>query len=205
MSTKNLSEVYAHFYGRTDSLIREFIAITPQSPQYYVSCELIHQSGRMMTVIRSVHLWGEFCRSVVTRSALGNIRTANSQVLPAAPGISQASDVLTVARMESNNRPPPWHVSDFVIRVAQRLRVANYHTISQSVGAVSPIRDLIEIRNFIVHPNQRTQQRFQTIAFQYGSNSRNPIDLLNLTQPGGQSLFNLWVTQMQTLAAAAIQ
>jgi len=125
--------------------------------------------------------------------------------LPAAPGISHASDVVAVARMESNNRPPSWHVSDFVIRVAQRLRVANYNTISQSIGAVSPIRDLIEIRNFIVHPNQRTQQRFQTIAIQYGTNSRNPIDLLNLIQPGGQSLFSLWVTQMQTLAAASIQ
>lgn len=200
-----MAEIYAHFHGRTNTLVREFNTVTPQIPMYEVTCLPLHRSGRLLLVVRFVHLWGEFCRTLITRSALGNVRTVSNSVLPAAPGISCSSDVSNIARLESNNRPPPWHNSGYSIRVAQRLNVANYSTIGQSIGAVSPIRELIDIRNFVVHPNQRTLVAFQSVALSYGVSTRQPLDVLSLTQPGGQNLLTTWIFRFQTIAAAAVK
>ena len=205
MSIKNLGELYAHFIGRTDTLLRNFEAPLPTYPVYALSCVPLHRSGQELLVIRLQHLWAEFCRNLIIRSALGNVRTMGLTMLPASPGIASLADVQRIAMRESNGRQPPWHLANFTIRVAHHLGLANYQAISMSIGAVSPIADLLEVRNYIVHPNQRTRISYMLIANRFGMPSGDPVALLKTIQPGGVTLFKDWVAQFQGIAAAAVK
>ncbi len=204
MSAKTLAELYAHFVGRTDTLIQNFNAPLPSCPSYSASCASLHRSGQRQLVIRLDHLWAEFCRALVTRSALGNVWTLGRVLLPPVPGVTHPSDVQSIAARESRG-PPPWHNTGFTIRIASKLELANYHTLNISIGAVSPIQDLIDIRNYIVHPNQRTTASYLRISNRFGVESSDPVELLVLPQTGGITLFNAWILRLQSIARAAVR
>lgn len=205
MSIKSLAELYAHFIGRTDALLRNFEAPVPTYPVYALSCAPLHRSGQELSVIRLQHLWAEFCRNLIIRSALGNVRTMGLTMLPASPRVASLADVQRIVMRESNGRQPPWHLADFTIRVAHQLVLANYQAINMSIGAISPIADLLKVRNYIVHPNQRTSMSYLLIANSFGVPSGDPVALLKTVQPGGVTLFKDWVVQFQVIAAAAVK
>jgi hypothetical protein len=204
MAVKGLSELYSHFVGRTNELVRKFGTSLPVSPPYDSSCPPVHRDGQKFLIMRLHCLWAAFCQGLVTRSALGNTMTLSGSLIPRVSGISRSVDVQRVAMRESNGRQPPWHDTGFTIRVASTLALANYNQISMSIGAVSPIRDLVDIRNYIAHPNNRTITAYQRISTGFGVSSRDPIDILTLTQPGGATLFETWVSQLQIAAQAAV-
>ena len=186
-------------------MLLNFEAPLPDHPRRVVSCEPLHRTGQQLMVVRLQHLWAEFCQNLVTRSALGNITTMGRVSLPAVPGIFRPVDVQRVAWRVSNGRPPPWHRSDFTLRVAGRLALANHQTINNSIGAVSPIADLVEVRNYIVHPNRGTSEAYMRFTGRLGVASKDPAVLLTSIQPGGITLFKDWVFQLQDIAAAAVR
>lgn len=105
---------------------------------------------------------------------------------------------------ESNGRQPPWHYPNYTVQVAKALGVANYSQISISIGATSPVRDLISVRNYIAHPNVLTLADYRRSCTRFGVSSRDPVDLLTLIQPGGATLFESWALQLQIVAEAAV-
>jgi hypothetical protein len=204
MRVQGLAELYAHFVGRTDELVRKFGTPLPPYPPFDRSCGPIHRDGQALLIVRLDHLWAAFCQALVTRSALGNVRTLGGSLLPRVTGVARSADVQRIAQQESRGQPP-WHDASFTVRVARRLGLANYNEISIGIGAVSPVKDLIDVRNYVVHPNDRTVAAYRRITMRFGISSRNPVDFLALTQPGGATLFETWVSQLQIAAEAAVR
>lgn len=205
MAVKGLSELYSHFVSRTNELVRRFETPLPASPPYDISCPPVHRDGQQLLIVRLHYLWAAFCQGLVTRSALGNTMTLSGSLIPRVSGISRSVDIQRVAIQESNGSQPPWHYPNFTVQVARALGVANYGQISMSIGAVSPIRDLTAVRNYIAHPNGLTTANYLRSSTRFGVSSRDPVDFLTLTQPGGFTLFEAWISQLQIVAEAAVR
>lgn len=186
-------------------MVRKFGTPLPPSRPFNSSCRPLHRDGQALLIIRLDHLWATFCQTLVTRSALGNVRTLSGLLIPGVAGIASSADVQRVALQVSRGRQPPWHNASYTVQVAHTLGLANYNQISTSIGAVSPINDLIGIRNYIVHPNYRTIVAYQRIITRLGVSSRDPVDFLSLIQLGGATLFETWVSQLQIVAEAAVR
>ncbi len=200
MAMRALHELYAHFVSRTDFLVRKF-----EAPLASDACIPIHADGRMRMLIRLQHLWAEFCRELVTRSALGGCQTLSGRLLGRVSGVSDWRDIERTAWKESNRRPPPWHQPKFTLGVANKLAVQNLAQISLGLGAVSPADDLTDIRNYIVHPNERTKLAYNRVTYKLGARGLEPDMLLTSRQIGGATLFEAWVAELQTVAFNAIR
>lgn len=203
MSVRSLRERYAHFVSRTDSLVNDFDSPTPQNRPHSETCPPIHEYGRLKLVIRLQMLWGEYCRQLVVSSAIGDTHTLGGKALTRVGGVSSATDILNVARTESGGRPPPWHRPTFAVRVAARLGVGNLFEIQQGLSAVSPTDDLLAVRNYLVHPTEDTKVKYVTVARKYRSLGAGPDALLSTLLPGGATLFEVWVAELQTIALIA--
>ena len=200
-----MRERYAHFVARTDSLVSGLGSPLPQNRPYSETCPPIHKYGRLKLVIRLQLLWGEYCRELVVSSALGDTHTLSGKLLTRVAGVSRATDIVNVATIVSNGRPPPWHQPGFTVRVAARLDVQNLFEIRQGLSAVSPADDLRAVRDYVVHPNRRTKVRYLTVAQRLGSHTAGPDSLLSTLLPGGATLFEAWVADLQTIALIAAQ
>ena len=119
--------------------------------------------------------------------------------LPAAPGVRRIADVQNI--VQTKTKKPimgprtRWHQPAFSLELAKALEVANYDQISSGIGAAN-VRELIQIRNYIVHPNQTTKEYFNQIARDLGVTTMVTDDLLTSTRAGGATLFETWLRDL---------
>ena len=120
----SLGNLYAHFVSRTDIMVRKFNS--PMHPDYGDTYFLMRRSSVLFDVVRLQHLWGEFCRVLILRSALGRFTTLNGQVLAGFQNVSNAADVTRFAISINNGRRMAWHVPNLAVKVASGLSIGNY-------------------------------------------------------------------------------
>ena len=170
-------------------------------------CDPIHRDGRAYLVVRLQHLWGEFCRELIVRSAIGGCITRNGHTLPRVSGVKRVSDIpKTIGRKELAGPGLNWEEPSFTIRYASQLHVANYNAISIGLSsiAVANINHIKGIRNYIVHPNSFTHRHYAQIAAALGFRGLMPDQLLSQFLPGRVTMFEAWVSDLLSAAWNAI-
>lgn len=202
MQAKRLISLYGRYEIRSRSLIDRFAAKLPANLEESRICEPIHQDGRTYLVVRLQQLWGEFCRELIVRSAIGGCLTRTSQTLPGAPGVKRVSDILKIIKLNDLGGPAAkWEEPSFAIDQAMRLKVANFNGIDLGLGQASAVASHIKvIRNYIVHPNSRNSNQYTNMARSLGFRGLSPDQLLSQTAPGSNSVFENWLSTL-TLAA----
>ena len=202
MQAKPLINLYGRYEIRSHSLTERFSAKLPANPEESRICEPIHQYGRAYLVVRLQQLWGEFCRELIVRSAIGGCLTRTSQMLPGAPGVKRVSDILKVINLKELGSPAArWEEPSFAIDQALRLRVANFNGIDLGLGQASTVAGYVKIiRNYIVHPNSHTSNRYTSMTRTLGFRGLSPDQLLSQSVPGSNSVFENWLSTL-TLAA----
>ena len=208
MRKKPLNALYDLYAARSASLLARFAAPLPEKPAERALCEPVHRDSSAFLVVRLQHLWGEFCRELVVRSAMGGSATRTGLRLPPAPGVNHVRDLPTITRQFT--RQPfsgprsQWEIPRFAIDQARHLQVANFNQISLGLGSITTLDDLKCVRNFIVHPSESTALRYYQATRNLGFSGLPPIQLLNQRLPGGATVFHTWVSDLETAAWVAV-
>ena len=194
--------LYGRYSGRNHSLRELFAAKLPIDSTEKLICEPVHQSSRAYLVIRLQQLWGEFCRELIVCSAIGGCTTSTNQRLTRAPGVKRVSDILKVIKLRDLASPSAkWEEAQYTIDQARQLDVANFSTINLGLGGASGVTDNIKcVRNYLVHPNRNNSIRYTNTVNALGFNNLLPDQLLFQTIPGGETVFENWLSTL-TLAA----
>ena len=206
MPVKRFIDIYRKFENRTNGLVSEFEDKVSMVNDYGEVFEKIHNDARSFILIRLQMLWGQFCRELIIRSAFGGYNTISGTALKKGASVTDWRSVQTVVRKRSNNRHPPWHIANFSIGIAKNLRIQNYGQVSMALGGISPMDYVIGIRNYVVHPEEKTRANYENTLRAMGMTVKiDPISLLRSRVAGGANLFEQWVTDLQTLAVNAMQ
>ena len=180
----------------------------PADPAEMAVCEPVHRDGSLFLVVRLQHLWGEFCRELVVRSAIGGCVTRTGLYVPPAPEANHVRDLPDIARRFSRRSftgpGSLWEVPSIAIERARDLQVANYRQVSLGLSAVNVIGYLKPVRNFIVHPSASSVSGYDQAARSLGFPGLSPIRLLNQRLPGGATIFEDWVSELETAAWNAV-
>ena len=201
MRTKSLLHVYGAYVRRSQALDSRLAVQLPINPDDAKLCEPVHRDALGFLAIRLQHLWGEFCRELVVRSALGNCSTRSGQHVPPAPGAQRVRDLPAISRLPFSGRGTFWEDPTFALRQARRLKVFNYNSISLGLSSVATVvYDLKTVRNFITHPNRTTAAEYAQLSRASGSRGLTPEQFLRQLTPGGATNFETW-TRLLTAAA----
>jgi len=203
MAQRSLADLYGRFSGRVDALSREFL-VAPPSPLVTFGetpVRTIISYSRGFLVNRLFHLWGEFCRLVVIQSALGGCRTLSGVTLLNAPNISRLSDIPHIIKQSSTAGPSlNWGEPFWTAKQVNTLMLANRAQIVLGVGS-APFDTFRRVRNFVVHPNPHTREKFDEIVFPgflvVGAEAE---DLLLYRLPGGGTVFEAWGQEFKNAA-----
>ena len=202
---KSLAQLYGRYATRSLVLTSRFVAPLPQEPSAMEMCNPIHRDGRAYLVIRLQHLWAEFSRELVVRSAIGGYETRTGQILPRVPGVNCVRDIRSITKKPLSGPGAPWENPTFAITQARVLQVANCNEIDLGLGSVSTdLANLKCVRNFIVHPNTRTAGQYIQLARSIGFRKLPPDRLLHQHLPGGVTVFDSWVSAFLTAAWNAV-
>lgn len=200
MATRKLGSLYSRFFVRTEQLSDAFFAPLPRNPNEAASCHFVHAAGEVQIINRLLVLWGEYCRNLVIQSTCGNVITLQGNRISSTPGITGFSDLR--AKLGANAGAGPgtkWDEPAWVIQRARHLAPANLTQINLGVGS-APIVELKVLRNYLVHPNEYTKGRYQSLAIQLGYPGRQPNELLKSNLPMGQNVFKAWIADFQIAA-----
>lgn len=204
MPSDSLSEIYTHFVSRTDRLAVAFVAGLKNDSER----SAIHKVNRFYCVIRLQHLWGEFCRELVTRSSIGGVRAIGGARLPRVRNIRNWKDVERIARCASGGRREiSWHDTERVVGITRRLSPANKSQITDSITvADSPIIEIRVTRNYLVHPNVDTWRKYSRTARRLGVFNPDPDALLTaFVFQTDATRFEYWIIRLQEIALDAIR
>ncbi len=205
MIKKPLTSLYERYERRSSSLNARFTVRLPENSDERLACEPVHQDGRAYLVARLQHLWGEFCRELVVKSAVGGCETRTGKILPRAPGVKRVSDVSQITKTPLAGARSNWEDPVFTIDQAMRLKVANFNDIDLGLAQVSIVADNIRcVRNYVVHPNSRNNSRYVQTARVLGFSGLSPDQLLSRTVPGGETVFENWLSILILAAWSAV-
>ena len=206
MRRKPLTSIYARYEMRSRLLSTRFAAGLPVDVAEREICEPIHRDGKAYLVIRLQHLWGDFCRELVLRSAIGGCATSTGCVLPRVPGARRVEDIRTAIGLKEFSGPgAKWEEPQFTIKQAGRLRVANHTNISSGLSSASTELDNIKrLRNYLVHPNKYTSENYAQMARRLGFRGLPPDQLLAQATLGGETVFDDWLSALMRAAWNAV-
>ncbi len=203
MPVPRLSNTLGRFIGRTDAMVARMNAPLPRAPGDKRVCEPVHVDGRMFLVVRLLALWGDFCKQIVIRSAVGGLLTLQGKLVDPAPGIQGVADTEKVVG-PLDARRASWYLPRTSVSAAKDLNVRNYSEIYLGLGAAL-VTDIAQVRNYIVHPSEETRRRFLQISRNLGLFGLEPAALVSTRRPGGATLFEEWVADLQTAATNAVR
>ena len=208
MRKKSLNALYGSYAARSRSLLSRSAPSLPADPAEMMICEPIHRDSLAFLVVRLQHLWGEFCRELVVRSALGGCVTRTGVYLPPAAGVNRVRDIPNIIKQftkeEFSGSRSHWEDPSFAIRHTRRLQVANFNQISLGLGSVTILDHLKSVRNFIVHPNSNTGPKYLQTTRTLGFRGMPPIQLINQHSLGGATIFEMWVLELESAAWVAV-
>ena len=197
--------IYGVFLHRSHALDSRLAVRLPIDPDEAEMCEPVHRDALGFLVIRLQHLWGEFCRELVVRSALGNCSTRSGQRVPPAPGAIRVRDLPGISRLPLWGRGTYWEDPNFALRQARRLSVVNYHSIALGLTSASNALDELKtVRNFVTHPNRSTAARYIQLTRGRGLRGLTPEQFLRQRTPGGATIFESWTGQLVIAAWNAV-
>jgi hypothetical protein len=206
MPIKRFVDIYRKFETRTNDLVSEFEDKTSLLRDYGDTFETIHNDARSFLLIRLQMLWGHFCRELIIRSAFGGYYTISGVVLRKGTLVTDWRSIQAIVRRHSRNSHFPWHIANFSIRIARDLGINNYRQVSMSLGGLSPMDNIINIRNYVVHPDVFTKTYYEITVRALGITVNiDPIRLMKSRVTGGASLFEQWVADLQMIADNAMQ
>ena len=165
-------------------------------------------------VIRLLIAWTYFCRTVVLLSARGHVNTVTGAYLPRSPVAAQG--LSAIAALKATYPPPrrarplwepKWYEPAEAIDAAQRLKIANFATVSAGLGLAGfGVEDLRLVRNFLAHRSEFADQQLHAVRKRLGlSLSTSPEELLVTLVPGGATLFQTWCWELLQRATDAVQ
>ncbi len=192
------------FEFRTSGLVSDLQVVLPPASGGQAACAPLHRSGRLFLVIRLLGLWSEFSRQLVVLSALGGLVTTSGTVLAPAPGVSRFSDIASTLKKPLSGPGANWHWPTYSVGAAQDLKVANYTQISLGLGSAN-IQPIMAVRNFLAHPGHHSATEYRNFTQSIGLRGYDPDDLVLHKIPGGATLFETWVKDVQNAAASACQ
>lgn len=70
----------------------------PADPTEMAVCAPVHHDGLLFLMVRLQHLWGEFCRELVVRLAIGGCVTRTGMYVSPVPEVKRVSDLPTIAK-----------------------------------------------------------------------------------------------------------
>lgn len=206
MVAGSLGELYAHFVSRTNRLADVYKPDVAAGLENRAAHRAFHRDSQLYRVIRLQHLWGEFCRELVTRSSIGGVRTIGGTRLTGVRGVRVWKDVERVARESiGGRREIAWHVPERVVGIARKLSPANVSQITNSLSvAESPAPEIRIARNYLVHPNADTWIRYNRLSRELGVFDSDPEALLTANVPQRDvTRFEYWIIRLQTIALDA--
>ncbi len=198
-------DIYKRYAIRTKSMEARFLARLPADAAQLRECELVHGDGLAYLAIRLQHLWGEFCRELVVRSAIGRCKTDSGRILPAVRLVKNTGHIAVILGMDLANPKTRWEQPKYAKQHAKTLGVANYNEIDLGLSSVSDTASRLRtVRNFLVHPNKHTAARYFQLTRMYGLRGFPPEQLLRSTLPGGATVFERWSAEFLNAAKTAV-
>ena len=203
MAVRKLGIIYARFAGRTDRILTAFQTPLPANAAEAENCRPIHTAGAAFLVNRLQMLWGEYCRNLVILSARGNALTVAGKLISPAPDLAGFPQIKAVLGNSFGSGPNThWDDRDWAIGRANLLKPVNGNQINIGLGT-APIKDLKVVRNFLIHPNQRTKRAYLELARRLGYPGLEPNSLLATDWGDGIDVIGSWVKQFQDSALEA--
>ena len=181
-----LDKLTKDFANCTNDMIERFDVPVPTSPPFKSTCPAIHSEGQALMVVRLQNSWADFCRSLINTSASNDSRCVGKAAKHVAKDMGYSY--------------PVWHKPEFVVRVAKHLTLANTDRIELYLGANLSSGDVTDVRNYIVHPGSRTESKYRKVAAAEGVPYADVGALLNVRFPGGATLFERWIKDLQKTA-----
>lgn len=199
MAVRKLASIYGRFFWRTDLILTVLQSPLPENVAAAEICRPIHEAGAAYLVIRLQALWGEYCRNLIILSARGNALTIGGKPIPPAPGIAGFAAIRHILGNHFGGGPGThWDNPGWAIQRANQLNPTNQSQIRLGLES-APVDKLRLVRNFLVHPNQQTNPRYQELAEDLGFSGAAPKELLNSSFEGG-TVIESWVADFQLAA-----
>lgn len=208
MVRSRLDVVAATFKSGTESLHDKFLEILADS-----ACTGCQSAGfgEAILVPWLQTKWGEFTRGLITASAVGTRRTTGTPVRAAA-GVRSLSHAEMIVRATAASTAqkrgipyPVWHSPSFAVEVGTLIGLDNLPQLEVTLGsAIVPIQ-VTDFRNYLVHPSNRTRQKYEELRAKLGMLRAEPEDLLHQLQAPNLTVFTSWVRELQRIADAATQ
>ena len=98
------------------TLVGRLATKLPTNPVEARECKPVHHDGFAFQMIRIQHLWGEFCRELVVRSAMGGCTTRTGNQLSRVPHVSRVSDLPKVTKLAFAGRGSNWEEPKFALK-----------------------------------------------------------------------------------------
>ena len=160
--------------------------------------------GQERDILKLQLYWGEFCRGLVIKSAIGGYETLTGNVL-IRTRVSSISAINMVAKQLCGYSHFPWHVPSYCTNLAQKIGTSNYAQIKAGLSLTAPINDLLIIRNYITHPSKQNQIAYKRVAINHGQPQVAPTKLLSGRVSSGRTLFVSWVDSLRLMAEIAVR
>ena len=100
---------------------------------------------------------------------------------------------------------PVWHSPSFAIDVGTRLGLKNLPQLELALGATLVPGQITDFRNYLVHPGDRTRQKYEALQAKLGLLHLEPEYLLHQFQGPGLTVFTSWVRELQRIADDSTQ
>ena len=200
MAVRKLGSIYSRFAGRADLISEGYRAPLPSNPEAATSCRPIHSAGEVQLINRLLVLWGEYCRSLIIISALGNAVTIRGTLLAPAPDVAKLSHIKgKLGRCFGAGPGTHWDEPQWALQQANLLHPDNRSQLGLGLET-APVRNLKDVRNFLVHPNEHTANNYRTLVQRLGYVSALPKAFL--TSPIGveSSVLESWINGFQDSA-----
>lgn len=205
----NLGAIYWRFSAKADWIAQSFshAASSPADGR----CLAAHSLSREDAAIQLQDRWNAFCRELVLLSWRGEVRTLSGTYIPRREGNRTREAALMALRATFTGRSkkraewePRWFSPTDAIDAAGRLHVANLASISSGLGLTpSPLDELRAIRNHFAHRGRESSSRLR-ICLGAGADASVAHDHLSQTTLGGATQFEVWASQLDSMARIAV-
>ena len=203
MALNRLDAAAFTFNSEAEELHEKFLEISGDSA--CVGCRSAG-FGEAILIAWLQTVWANFARDLIVASALGTRRRRGTPVKAIAGVRSRADAERTVkaaAACSAGQRGttyPVWHDPSFVIAVGTLLGLRNLPKLELALGATLVPRQITVFRNYLVHPGDRTRQKYEDLQAKLGMHCKGPEDLLHQLQRPGLTIFTSWVRELQRVA-----
>ena len=191
------------FKSGVEALHDKFLAIVADSA--CTGCESAG-FGEAILAAQLQTAWSNFTRDLIIASALGTKRRRGT-IVRAIAGVRSRAEAESMVRstaactaMKFGTPYPVWHSPSFAIDVGTRLGLRNLSRLEDALGATLVPGQIADFRNYLVHPGDKTRQKYEKLQAKLGMHRMEPQHLLHQLHKPGLTVFTSWVRELQGIA-----